>query len=126
MRYEYYQPNPVSPNEDDCVIRAICKATNKDWDTVYMELCVEGMKRGAWGNVNHVWDSYLRNNGYKRYAIPNTCPECYTVGQFAEEHTKGIYTLATGSHAVTVQDGVVYDSFDSRQRVPIYYYTKER
>lgn len=125
MRYEYYQPNPVSPNEDDCVIRAICKATNKDWDTVYMELCVEGMKRGTWGNVNHVWDSYLRNNGYKRYAIPNTCPECYTVGQFAEEHNKGIYTLATGSHAVTIQDGVVYDSFDSRQRVPIYYYTKE-
>lgn len=126
MRYEYYQPNPVSPNEDDCVIRAICKATGKDWDTVYMELCVEGMKRGTWGNVNHVWDSYLRNNGYKRYAIPNTCPECYTVGQFAEEHPKGIYTLATGNHAVTIQDGVVYDSFDSRQRVPIYYYTKER
>lgn len=125
MRYEYYQPNPVSPNEDDCVIRAICKATGKDWDTVYMELCVEGMKRGTWGNVNHVWDSYLRSNGYKRYAIPNTCPECYTVGQFAEEHNKGIYTLATGSHAVTIQDGVVYDSFDSRQRVPIYYYTKE-
>lgn len=126
MRYEYYQPNPVSPHEDDCVIRAICKATGKDWDTVYMELCTEGMKRGTWGNVNHVWDSYLLNSGYKRYAIPNTCPECYTVGQFAEEHPKGIYTLATGSHAVTIQDGVVYDSFDSRQRVPIYYYTKER
>ena len=126
VKFEYYQPNPVSPNEDDCVIRAICKATGKDWDTVYMELSAEGMKRGTWGNVNHVWDSYLRSNGYKRHTVPDTCPDCYTVSQFAVDHPQGTYILATGTHAVTVQNGNVYDVFDSRQKVPIYYYEKEQ
>jgi len=126
VKFEYYQPNPVSPNEDDCVIRAICKATGKDWDTVYMELSAEGMKHGTWGNVNHVWDSYLRNNGYTRHTVPDTCPDCYTVAQFAADHPQGTYILATGTHAVTVQDGNVYDVFDSRQKVPIYYYEKEQ
>jgi len=126
VKFEYYQPNPVSPNEDDCVIRAICKATGKDWDTVYMELCAQGMKKGTWGNVNHVWDSYLLSNGYKRHTVPDTCPDCYTVAQFAADHPQGTYILATGSHAVTVQNGNVYDAIDSRQKVPIYYYAKEQ
>jgi hypothetical protein len=125
MRYQYYNPNPVSKTAGDCVIRAICKATGKSWGQVYAELSVEGYAMGDWGNSNAVWDSYLRRNGFKRYSVPDLCPECYTIAQYAADNPAGIYILATGSHVVTVQDGVIYDTWDSSQQVPLYYYVKE-
>ncbi len=124
MRYQHFEPNPIRSGAGDCVIRAICKAEGQDWGTVYMDLSVEGMALGELPNSNMVWDSYLRRQGYKRYAIPNTCPDCYTVGQFAEDFPIGKYILGTGTHAVTVQDGVIYDSYDSRDKIPLYYYFK--
>lgn len=125
MRYVYYQPNKRNYSAGDCVIRAICRATGKDWDTVYAELSAEGMINGDWGNANHVWDSYLRAQGYKRYAIPDLCPQCFTVAQFAADNPTGTYILATGTHVVCVENGAIYDSYDSSQKIPIYYYVKE-
>lgn len=75
-----------------------------------------------WGNSNSVWDAYLREKGFIRAAIPNTCPECYTVEDFARENPKGLFVVATGSHAIAVADGDVYDSWDSTQEIPTYYY----
>lgn len=124
MRYQHYDPNPVRTGAGDCVVRAICKAENKDWGTIYIDLSVEGMALGELPNANMVWDSYLRRQGYKRYAIPNTCPDCFTVGQFADTYPVGTYILGTGTHAVTVRDGVLYDSYDSSNKIPLYYYFK--
>lgn len=124
MKYEYYNPNPVAANAGDCVIRAICKAEGKEWELVYTELCVYGMVYGDLPNANEIWDRYLRDKGYKRYAIPNTCPDCMTVAQFAADNPIGTYILATGTHVVTVQDGTIYDSWDSSLKIPIYYYFK--
>lgn len=124
--YQYYEPNPKSTNEGDCVVRAISKALGKSWGRTYVELCLEGFIMGTWGDVNKVWDRYLRQNGFKRHNIPDTCPDCYTVEKFVEEHPRGTFVLATGNHAVTVQDGVIYDTFDSSKAVPIYYYIKEQ
>lgn len=124
MRYQHYEPNPIRTGAGDCVIRAICKAENKDWGTIYMDLSVEGMSLGELPNANMVWDSYLRRKGYKRYAIPNTCPDCYTVEQFAADYPVGTYILGTGTHAVTVRNGILYDSYDSSGKTPLYYYRK--
>jgi hypothetical protein len=78
-------------------------------------------------NANNVWDSYLRSKGYKRYIIPNTCPDCYTIENFAEDHPHGTYIVATGSHVVCIKDGgQILDNWDSSQAVPTYYYTKEQ
>lgn len=123
--YEFYNPNPHGKRTGDCVVRALCKALNLSWDEVYIWLCIEGFFDKDWGNVNGVWGDFLRSRGFKRYVIPNSCPDCYTIGDFVNDNPRGTYILATGSHVACVKNGVVYDVFDSRSEVPVFYYCKE-
>jgi hypothetical protein len=74
---------------------------------------------------NPVWGAYLRKNGFKRYVIPNTCPDCYAVSDFCLDHPVGEFILATGSHVVAVINGDYYDSWDSGNEVPVYFWTRE-
>lgn len=124
--WKEYNPNPRG-NEyaGDCVIRAITKATGQSWESVFAGLSLEGYYSGDWGNSNGVWDTYLRKKGFRRYILPNTCPYCYTIADFTRDYPIGTYILGTGKHAVTVVDGDYYDSWNSGEEMPIYYYTKE-
>jgi hypothetical protein len=125
MAYIYYNPNNRNRSDrGDCVIRAISKITKQSWDKTYWELCGQGYLMGEFGDSNDVWDAYLRGYGFKRRVIPNTCPDCYTVRDFCEDHPYGEYILATGNHTVAVSFGDYYDSWDSGSEIPIYYYSK--
>lgn len=126
MAYIYYNPNPLGENNSvgDCVIRAITKATNQSWDDVYWDLCDMGYLMGDWGDSNRVWDSYLRDCGFIRRVIPNTCPNCYTIGDFCRDNPNGIFIVATGNHVATIIDGNLYDSWNSLRETPIYYYQR--
>lgn len=73
---------------------------------------------------NEVWGAVLRRHGFIRESIPNTCPDCYTAGDFCAEHPEGIYVLGFGDHVATVKDGDLYDSWDSTDRVPQYVWRK--
>ena len=118
-------PNPANNLVGDCVIRAISILTNEDWEYTFLELCIFAFSMHDMPSSNAVWGAYLIDLGYKRYVIPNVCPACYTVRQFCKTHTNGKYLLATGTHVVTVIDGDYYDTWDSGDEVPIYYFTKE-
>ena len=37
--YKFYNPNPKNKFVGDCVIRAISKIENMDWDTTYLKIC---------------------------------------------------------------------------------------
>ena len=76
-------------------------------------------------STNGVWGEYLRGIGFKREAIPNTCPSCYTIRQFCEDHPEGRYAVATGSHVVAVIDGDYYDAWDSGHETAVYFFRKE-
>lgn len=125
MKWIKFNNNPLSKSTGDCVIRAISIATNQSWEQVYSDLSLQGFKMADWGSSNSVWDAYLREKGFKRYVIPNTCPDCYTIGEFAEENPIGTYIVATGSHVVAVVNGEVWDSWDSRNEIPTYYYRSD-
>lgn len=123
-RFVYFNPNPFGAKTGDCVIRAICAATGQDWDTVYAGVVFAGYAAKDMPSSNSVWGDYLRSLGFIRRIIPNTCPRCYTVGDFADDHPEGRYILGTGTHAVAVVDGAILDSWDSRYEVPDYYFTE--
>lgn len=98
---------------------------NQTWERTYVDLCLEGFMYSDMPNSNAVWNSYLLSKGFKRYIIPDTCPNCYTIEQFAEDHPQGTYIVATGTHVVCVKDGQILDSWNSANEVPTYYYNKE-
>ncbi len=118
-------PNPENNLTGDCTIRAISIVANQDWDTTYIGLAIEGFILKDMPSSNRTWMKYLYNHGFRRYIIPDTCPDCYTVSQFCMDNPLGTYLLATGSHVVAIIDGNYYDTWDSGQEVPIYYFKKE-
>lgn len=117
--------NPYKKSVGDCVIRAISVAENKEWDDIFLELMLKSYVMKDIPSSNEVWGSYLKDIGYSRYIIPNTCPDCYTIKDFAKDNPVGKYILATGTHVVAVIDGKYIDTWDSGNEVPIYYFEKE-
>jgi len=118
-------PNPLGTHTSDCVVRALAIAQDQSWEKTYIELSIYGFKMGDWGSSNLVWSAYLRDKGFERHTIPDTCPNCYTIRDFCNDYQSGTYILATGTHVVTVIDGSYYDTWDSGNEVPIYYFKKK-
>lgn len=125
MSWQFYNPNPLGLNTGDCVIRALTLAFGKTWDEVYEMVANYGFETKTMPSSNDSWTALLRRRGFKRYIIPDECPDCYTVREFCEDHPKGVYILATGTHVIACIDGDYYDTWDSGSKIPIYYFKKE-
>ena len=119
--YEYYNPNPCNKRVGDCTVRAICKILNKEWQDVYIDLCIDGLLQCDMPSSNNVWGEYLRKQGYERYILP----ENEMVESFCAKHQNGKYLLALQSHVVAVENGNYYDMWDSGNEVPLYYWKRK-
>ena len=93
MAYVYYQPNPVGRNVGDCSIRAVAKALDIDWEGAYALVVANGFQMGDVPSSDAVWGSVLRQFGFYREVVSNSCPDCYTAADLKE-------CLATGGYAV--------------------------
>lgn len=120
----YYNPNPLERKTSDCAIRAVAKALDIDWETAYTKLSLNGFTMGDLPNSNQVIGALLRSNGYYRATIPNSCPDCYTVAEFVKDNPRGKFVLGTGNHVVTVDEGNIYDTWDSSDLIPVYVFYK--
>lgn len=123
--YRYLNLNPKNNFTGDCVIRAISHATNKDWDEVYLELMALGYDMKDMPSSNNVWGWHLHHKNFKRYNIPDICPNCINIRDFVNNSPTGDYILGTGTHVVSVKDGSYYDTWDSGDEIPIYYWRKD-
>ena len=86
MAYIKFSNNPYNRNTGDCVIRALSVALKKTWDDTFWELAGKAYEMGDVLASNSVWGEYLRDIGFARRVIPNSCPECYSVAEFALDH----------------------------------------
>ena len=118
--------NPTGrKNVGDCAVRAVALALGIDWEQAYALMATAGFVMGDVPSSNAVWGAVLRQHGFYRQSIPDTCPDCYTAADFCNDHPIGVYVLGFGSHAATVLNGDLYDSWDSSNEVPMYYWYKK-
>lgn len=116
--YKYLNPNPKRRLVIDCVIRAIAIAENRSWLSVYDDLALKGREMYDMPSSNEVWGEYLKDLGYSRYL----CDKSRSIEEFAFNHEVGIFIVGTGTHVVTIIDGDWYDTWDSKDEVPIYFF----
>lgn len=115
-------PNPEKKEVPDCVIRAICIALNKPWLEVFDELNSVARQDYSVSLDDNVWGHYLYMQGFKPFLLPSECPRCITIKAFTKMYPYGTYIIGTGTHAVAVIDGDYYDSWDSGDAIPTFFW----
>ena len=125
MPWEYYNPNPVQTDGvGDCSVRAVAKALDISWEKSFTLLSANAFLMGDVISSDIVWGSVLRQHGFFKKIVPNTCPDCYTVKDFCNDHKTGTYVVKTQDHVATVINGTLYDSWPSEMKTVIYYWEK--
>lgn len=126
MAYVEFNPNPIGRKVGDCAVRAISKALDMGWEAAFIALTINALQMGDMPSSDAVSGSLLRQHGFSRKAVPDTCPACYTVREFCEEHPEGKYVLYCGGHVVAADSGNYFDSWDSGSEVVQFvWYRKE-
>ena len=123
--YISYNANPDGNRVIDCTVRAISTVLNQTWERTYAGMVVEGMAIYNMPSANVVWSNYLKRKSFKRYIIPDDLPEDYSVRDFCRDNPKGTFLLALSGHVVAVIDGNYYDTWDSGDEIPIYYWHRK-
>lgn len=120
-----FNPNPYGKRVGDCTVRALCGALGQEWEETFVGLEVEALLMGDMPSANLTWGAYLERNGFRRKLTDAGCSDCYTVRDFCREHPRGVYVLSISGHVVCVRDGDWFDSWDSGDEIPIYYWERE-
>ena len=108
--YKYYNANALNKFEDDCVVRAISCATNKSWDYVYDYLSDIAQEEGTLLDKRDFVIRYL-DRTYKR--LPNIKG---SVGEVSAMFPNNILLITMRGHIVCSKYGIIYDTFDCRDR----------
>lgn len=123
--FKYYQPNPIRFDPvGDCTVRALAKALGISWEEAHVMLDYASYMMGDVSNSNSVMAAVLRQNGFYRGNFPHDCNDCLTAEEFTQVFPNGTYVLGFGNHVATVVDGVLYDSWDSSNETPLYFFEK--
>lgn len=120
-----YNPNPAGRRVGDCAVRAVAKALDTDWEHAYLMIVTNGYVMNDMPSSNSVWGSVLRQHGFYRETLPESCPDCYSAEDFAKDNPQGVYVLGFGTHVATVVDGDIYDAWDSSKEIPQYIWYKK-
>ena len=108
--YKFYNNNSLGLFENDCTIRAIATATNNTWDDTYIHLSNEARLQGTMMDDKDFIKKYLDDRYERLTNIPRK------VGNVAGAYPNNILLITMNGHITCSKYGVVYDSFDCRDR----------
>jgi len=109
--YKFYNPHPEGKLLGDCVKRTLTRASGKDYKVVQLELNrLKKITKAKKFNDNKNWLHYVEKdlNGTKLGEYRNM-----KIGDFAKLALKGKYVIACRGHLTIVEDGILYDTWNS-------------
>lgn len=119
-----FNPNPVGRFVGDCAVRAVAAALDISWEDAFARIAANAFSMADMMSSNSVWGATLRQEGYHRMDIPDTCPDCYTFDDFARDNPHGVFVLCTGTHVAVIKDGDLWDAWDSSNEIPQFVWYK--
>ena len=108
--YKFYNANAVNRYTDDCVIRAISCATGRSWDNVYDYLSDIAQYEGTLFDKKDFVKEYL-DRTYERIEGLHG-----SVGYVSSLFPNNTLLITMQGHIVCSKNGVIYDTFDCRDR----------
>lgn len=112
--YKYYNNNALGLFENDCSVRSIATATGNTWDDTYKHLSNLARLQGTMMDDKDFIRNYLDERYERIYDIPRT------VGEVAGTYPDNILLITMPAHITCSKYGVIYDSFDCRDRIAEY------
>mgnify|MGYP001771136746 FL=1 len=113
--FKYYNANPRNRRVNDCTIRAISLATGRSWDETFEELSKFAQAQAIMPDDVIYIDEYLERKFKKICGCKNNIK--ISVGDFVNTHKIGTYLITMNGHITCCINGVVYDTFDPRDRL---------
>lgn len=115
MHYCFFNPHPQNKIVNDCVKRAITKASGRDYKEI--ALCLNRYKKVTGAPKFNSKENAVRYIEKEMQGIRMTFP--VKAGQprmngerFCKRYPKGTYILQMPKHVVCVKDGIIYDTWD--------------
>lgn len=115
-------PNPEKLRTDDCTVRALSIALDIPWDSAYVLLVSKGLELKVMPDKPSVIHSVLREHGFRRHLVPDSCPDCYTIEHFCRDHPVGKYVVASDNHIVAIINANIFDTWNSSSEIVQYYW----
>ena len=109
--FEYYNPNPKELRTCDCMIRAFCKALDKDWYEVFDLLNEIAKKNCMPFNAKEMIDIYAKEFGFNKVRISalKRGERSINPEKFCKDHPTGTYILSMAHHTLCAKDGKYWD-----------------
>lgn len=120
MSYKYLNNNAKGIFQNDCTVRAIATATGKSWDYVYDNMSNIAQKSGVMMDYAPFIVDFLSS---QFQMIPINFEE--TVGEISKDFDNHIVLITMKGHITCSKFGVIYDSFDPRERLAEYVWIVE-
>ena len=123
--YEFYNPNPMykeTPKSrekiwkrGDCVVRALCCATDMRWSDVYQKIFLLALEVYDLPDSKIGMDHVLNHMGFARLSFGKVKKgqKRPKVHEIAEKFKDKICILDCGGHVLCTKHGCYYDTFDS-------------
>lgn len=126
MAFIQVNENPKNLRTQDCVIRALSKATGKSWDDVYKELCDIGFKKKRLPNDSHVYKAFLKQYGFESHnSERDEDGKRISVLDFSNRcDSNKVYVIHTRKHLTVIYKNDIYDTWNTSYETTGKYYSK--
>lgn len=129
--FHYHNANPKNRLTNDCVIRAISIACEKDYNEVVMDLAKLQCETGYDGCSKHGIELIMKYYGWIKMKQPRKYDNTkYTGKEFCiklqnDNDNKRLVANIGGHHIVAILEGKIWDTWDSSDNCIGNYWIKE-